>query len=180
MERTRNPADYLYDKYSDIVAYKVSAFSKKTGHEASELESLALVTFMSAIITWPGNAGGSFKSWLSMRLDRSFCDYARKNRPMFHGKNFTNEDGEELLVNYHQDWIPGIKLMFKEMIMDLSEEGRSVVLILLDSPGEVLKLKGHETPKAIRGKMVKHLRQTGWSWVEIWKTFNEIKEVLKT
>ena len=61
---------------------------------------------------------------------------------------------------------------FKDAIQNSSEEVKYLAWMIFRSPTEFL---GH----ARRGKVKDKLRKRGWTWNQIWRTFAEVKNLLK-
>ncbi len=65
---------------------------------------------------------------------------------------------------------------WNEIVQALSSEGRAIYKILTEE--EHLIELSINNPKKCRGEIVNILRERGWSWPIIWRSFREIKEVL--
>jgi hypothetical protein len=61
---------------------------------------------------------------------------------------------------------------FKQALQNSPEEVKYLAWMIFQSPGEFL---GH----ASRGKVKDKLREHGWTWSMIWRTFAEVKNLLK-
>lgn len=70
-----------------------------------------------------------------------------------------NECSPEQIVEFHSE------------LNTLSDEAKAVCKAIFESPMEFLS----HAPKLSRGKVKEYLREQGWSWSSIWKTFSEIK-----
>lgn len=64
------------------------------------------------------------------------------------------------------------RTLFKSALKDGSEEVKYLAWMIFQSPGEFLGYGG-------RGKVKDKLREHGWTWSQIWRTFGEVKNLLK-
>lgn len=64
------------------------------------------------------------------------------------------------------------RTLFKAALKDGSEEVKYLAWMIFQSPGEFLGYGG-------RGRVKDKLREHGWTWTQIWRTFGEVKDLLK-
>lgn len=67
---------------------------------------------------------------------------------------------------------PENRIAFKQTLQGSSEEVKYLAWMIFQSPGGFV---GH----ACRGRVKDKLRENGWTWSMIWRTFSEVKELLK-
>ena len=164
-------AEEMYKKYNGIIKARATSFHRSTGRDIDDFLSAGNEVFMETLSLHDENKA-NFGTLLFLRLNNRFSDMVKKPRP---------------LAAIHLDWIedereqdPINLINFKDILEHMSKEAKYVVNIVLDAPGEVLDIVGGEPPKMIRGAIVRYLRKKKWKWNDIWNTFNEIKQVLKT
>jgi len=170
MARTNNSIDKLYDDHKHLIYALAHQMSRQTGHEVDRLIAQGNYCFMEAARSWPRKQ--KFSTWLYRALFNDLRNFARKNERLV----LDNEGSQAIPSHYSAD--PARVAMFRDALANLSEEARVVVGIVLDGPEEVLGWVAHRSPRAIRGLLKEHLREQGWSWPVIWRTFREIKELL--
>ncbi len=180
----------LFTIHDDMIKHEAHRFASSTGHSADEFYSEGLVAFMKAIRTWDSRKS-SFKTWLRRTLRNSMIDFTRKNDPVISSKQILHYvDKSPFTMTEEDDYIsiipdnshavhPDKELMWKERILELSMEAVEVIAIILAGPTEILDIAKTSTPKAVRGALVRYLRNEGWGWNTIWGTFDEIKTAMK-
>ena len=68
-------------------------------------------------------------------------------------------------------------LILREWIGALSEESRFIIDVVLDTPSVLLQWALEDKkPKMTKKLIQKYLRSIGWSWSNIWDSFQEITE----
>lgn len=82
--------------------------------------------------------------------------------------SLTDEEGKEKEIPV--PWFPPVS----ELLQEMSTEAQEVCQIILESPEE---FAGY-LPKICRGHACQKLRDYGWSWGKIWRSFKEIKGAL--
>lgn len=89
-----------------------------------------------------------------------------------------DECKDETLVDFSTD--PELIYLAKEeweqICNSLSELGKLIIEEVLNNTDLYLPT---DKPRKCRGIIMKHLRDKGWSWSDIWKTFDEIKTLIK-
>lgn len=61
-----------------------------------------------------------------------------------------------------------------EILQEMGTDAQEICRMVLSAPEEYAGF----LPKVNRGQIYRELRKRGWAWSKIWRTFNEIKQVL--
>ena len=151
------------------------AYAKTTGIEFDDLFSEACIAYLEAEKNYDSKK--SKKSTymhhvICRRLNsllkiRSRVEENEESIDLIENPLETIEDSPEyqLLVKEHKD----------ELFAVLSPEALTICNILLEEPNIYLPI---DKPKQCRGVIYQELRKRDWSWSTIWKTFNELKQVV--
>jgi len=136
---------------------------KATGIDWEELYSEAIVGMWEARKTFRLDRGTALTSWqyccANYRL-KTFCaNYETSLGEKMESAEYRSDDGD-----------------FVEIISSLPENARMVCKVILETPNEFAGIM----PKIARGKVVKTMRDLGWSWGDIWETFRIIKNALNS
>lgn len=163
-----------YEKYQLLIIERACSFNRSTGYDVEDLISQGNLIYCQVKNTHQNKRGVKFSTFLYTCLNNGLRNYIKKNNKYIK----TTELTEKLmtksgLLNKKSE----ARCNFLHVLTSLSNEAKHVIEIIIKSPMELLQLNGTEKPKAIRGKLYKHLRSKGWKWTTIWKTFNEIKSL---
>lgn len=163
------------------LAYKMA---KGSGHSHSELFSVGLGAYPKATRTWDTDRS-SFSTWWSRLARNAMVDYVRRTdlplteKALMRAIEPYMEEGSDDPLACLRDNSPSPDRIVasRDTLRNLSEEAQLVASIVLAGPTEFLGIAGTATPKAVRGAIVRWLRDnTNWSWSVIWDTFRELKE----
>ena len=64
------------------------------------------------------------------------------------------------------------------LLVDLSDDARAVVRLVIDTPGDLVKLVRMRSPDRMRGLLARGLRDLGWTIGRVVESFDEIREAL--
>ena len=85
----------------------------------------------------------------------------------------------ELLEELTNSETPERIYSFHESIENMSEDAKTIVSIVFESPIEFAKLANSRSPKAARSEILRRLREEEeWGWPRCWKSFKEIRLTL--
>ena len=136
------------------------SYTKTTGMEFEELFSVAALGYTKALNSFDSSRS-CFSTWVWINMSRELNDFLLKESKK---DNIPNKES----INPEQE------VSFKESIQSLSQEAQQICKMIFNSPAEYVS----HAPKLSRGKIKDELREEGWSWSQIWKSFREIKSVL--
>lgn len=179
------------------------SFSKTTNAEYEELLSEAAIAYLEALESYdPSKSKLSTWTWRIMR--NRLADFTAKETKVENRERTVNEleyrtlygsqtnrmaggnvDVEASSASKYSwedcmDFGPGNAptqeqaLYFKEIMSELSEEAKEVCKMIFEAPHQFLA----HAPKLSRGVIKDQLRQRGWKWASIWRSFREIKQAL--
>ncbi len=164
--RRANDAELLYEQHSNLIRTIAWSWSKRFNRNVDDLIGEGDEAFMRAVRTWNPERG-LFKTHLSRCLRGQIIDYLKKvdlsPDPDLLPEIEWLDDGEEN------------RERMSEWMGTISEEGREIIRILLESPMEVLGIIGSESGRKMRGILKRHLRSEGWTYPSIWRSFKELK-----
>lgn len=142
----------------------------------------------------PGSS--KLSTWTYRLIKNRLIDFAKadiKNTRAFDSVNDKNiEEMKKFNTDYPENWEyqtrkestqnklaqytpnPLRNLYLKDSLSKLDSTTKKMVEIILEDPHEFLT----HSPKKSRGKVVKKLRDSGWSWGAIWDSIRTIKTVL--
>jgi len=174
----------MYIQASRHIKNIARKMSKGCGHNEGDLFSAGIGTFPKAVKTWDTDRA-SFATWWRRLAKNAMIDYIRKtdvplsHEAIMHAVQAYNkpEDDDPMCLLRDTSATPDMVAIAADTFRNLSEEAMLVASIVLHGPSEILEMSDHAKPKAVRGAIVKWLREhTDWSWSTIWKTFHELKE----
>jgi len=167
--RTKKRNEELYLANIDMIRKKAWSYQRTSGIEFDELMSEGDMIFMTAIEKWDGKR--PFSTFLWVCLDSGFRKFIVKvDVPGDQGILETLSDGEPA---------PSRRMMFREILEDLSKEALEVVTLILGEPAEALGILGNEPPKMIRGAIQRYLvHDLGMTHRKSWEVMRELKAVV--
>jgi DNA-directed RNA polymerase specialized sigma24 family protein len=86
--------------------------------------------------------------------------------------NFSpTDEGDDDVVNR----VPSLESQgFLDIYSNLSDDAKTLIKMILNSPSEFIK----DTPRESRAYIRGYLRRLGWKWSQVWGVINEIKTQL--
>jgi RNA polymerase sigma factor (sigma-70 family) len=157
----------LLAQHQKLIFSRAHSFHRTTGVDYDDLVSEGYLIFCMAYRKFDPARGGKFSTFLYHCLNSKLYNYVRDLRR----KRMETVTIQPDMASYSYGNFP-------ILLASLSREARYVAEVFLYSPVEVLRLTGTETVNGIKVKLRKHLREQGWTWVKIHKTFKGIKEEL--
>lgn len=160
-----------YTDYQNLIFKLAHRFRQTTGIEFNKLVSSANLEFVKCQKTY-NPMKSKFSTYLYIKIRGLFLEMARKknNNPII-----TNTNCEKINNNTPEEY-----LFFKEILKELSTDAKEVVKIVFDTPTDLINMLPKKQPRGVNKHQIqKHLRQRGWKFLRIWKTFREITENLK-
>ena len=142
------------------------SFTRTTGQEFDELFSEAALAYLEALKRYDPEKA-SFSTWAVKFMTNQLISFCAKEEAysQFFEFSDTTTLGQE---NQERDYL------FKEWIVSLPHDLQLICKIIFSAPSEILA----ESPKASRGRLIRKLRECGWSWVRIWDGVREMKRAL--
>ena len=124
--------------------------------------------------------GKGFRTLLSKSLNNHFIDMIRTEQRQYKKMIFYTDDSyilQDMFVT-KQNAVTNINL--KEKIMNMSEEAKEVIDIILHGPEEVFECFFDSTfpPKMIRGQISRILKQKKWGCSKIQRAYREIRTTI--
>jgi RNA polymerase sigma factor (sigma-70 family) len=186
-----------YTKYQKLLMSKALKWHLKTGVPYDELLSEGSLAFMECCNGYSAEKG-SFITYLYTALDRNlqhYCtawykhDYVSWDKQHRCERSQIEEQKEEpdeedielraTSLNISHDPILE-RAALKQAITRMSEEAKSVVMLVLYSPSELRPFFTQEGIQGMRVALRRYLRHIGWSRININYVFGEIKKSLNT
>jgi len=164
---------FHYQTCERLINERVWATVRATGYEFDELRSKASEVFMHACETYDESRATKFSTWLSLMLNGHLLNYAKKMR-----RELPTID--IMLIEEFSEISAFHSAQLHDEIAKLSEEAQHVCKIILDGPADVLHIADDLPAKMIRGAIVAHLREIGYSRPRAWDCIREIKQMLET
>ena len=149
------------------------SYNKTTGIDFDDLFSEACIAYLEGQSKFDPNqeVKVSLTIWKNTFLWEVMQSHLNSIIPKYKDSNtFTHKN-----IAAIDEVTPEAVALFKDQINSLSKEARAVCKMIFDSPHVFLTLN---TPKLSRGRIKTHLREIGWSWGAIWRSFREIKASL--
>jgi DNA-directed RNA polymerase specialized sigma24 family protein len=152
------------------------------GLAVEDCRSVAGVGFMRAYRTWtPGKS--SFVTWSYHCVLRSLQDLRRseaKHNTRF-ATNFLDSDHDDEGEGVDRDPPAREPSAMESILADLSEDARTVVRLLMDSPREIAGVCWRTDPNPLQARrsMWKRLKAAGWSVGRFMMSCEEIRKVLQ-
>ena len=167
-----------YEEVEKMIHSLAWSFAQRnTGVNVSDLESLGDGVFMDARRTH-NPMKGRFSTYLFKALRNEF---AREVNGRDVQMGFRGEELEQGEVQAPVTWMnPARIIEIKDQIDSMSEDARTITNIFLESPAEVLRITGQESPREIRGILIKFLHVRGWGWSRIYQTLKEVKQTVRS
>lgn len=142
------------------------------GKNMDDLISQSRLLYMIAVRSYKKGKGTTLFSWAYRIITQGLIRY-------LHRTDDPVEDFPDERASTRGEFRPDLCVEFRDRLLSMSQEAKHVCWIILNGPAELLKLKGSEPPKTIRGKLVRHLKKKGWKSKSIFETFDEIKTTLR-
>lgn len=144
------------------------------GLEFDDLFSEACIAYLQGVVYYNPEKG-KFSTFMWRVVDNALRDLIssereRKNREIFPHKshyNYVSKEDPEVFLTAKEQW--------EEFLSGLSPESRMICDMVVSNPEPYLPI---DLPKKCRGAIARALRDKGWAWAPIWKSFREIKEAL--
>jgi RNA polymerase sigma factor (sigma-70 family) len=156
----------------NLIRAMAHSFHRTTGVDLEELLSEATIAYLEALRKWNPQKGGSPSTLAVYYIRGRLSHFTRKDRrarralsPLEQLVEVQDEEGKSR---------PDIMTEFKDRLARLSPDSREVCNMIFTAPHRYR----HSAPRFSRGQLNRDLREAGWIWSRIWKTSQEIKEVL--
>lgn len=159
-----------FEEYKGILLNRALYWHRVTGIDLDELVATSNLVFCEAREEWdPERSSFSTFLWVKMNLAKRFTFLSHEGRYITGNPQEEPINGEPL---YSTEVSPDRDAMFWEMLTQLTEEARYVTSLVLK--GDV----DGTGPKQIKTNLKSRLREEGWSWPPIRRSFNEIRDAL--
>ena len=155
----------VYAKNVDLVRFLTGKFASHYGLDWDETFAEANHGFVCSYKTWD-ETKGSLKNWLQ---------YGIKNRLL----NWIKEDCYTSTFRIRS--MEEKPFFLSDFLEELSNDGRMVARMALDTPAEVLNIAREKGNRNInlRAAIKNHMKEQGWTWKQIGKAWGEVTELLK-
>ncbi len=159
-----------YENYKRLIFKLAGTYSQITGIEFDELVSAGNEKFVTCQKTYdPSKA--KFSTYLTWELRGLFREMQRKQNRyqanIVQDLELSNSPVQEELV------------FFMDILEGLSSDAKDIIKIVFDTPMDLVEMLPKKQPRGIsKHQIQKHLRQQGWPFSRIWKSFKEITESL--
>lgn len=170
-----------FEDYKNMLCKLAWSFNRTTGLPFEDLLSSAYLAFSHSLKTYDPDKG-RFSTYLyhttrTRLVDHCNAAYYWKDNEKYHQPQAPDLLEAQLKLNPEhlnfQD--PESATIFKDSLENLSAETQEICKMIFESPQEFLVLNA---PKLSRGRVKDALREMGWTWAQIWKSFREIKTAL--
>lgn len=156
----------LHDQFEGMIVERAKSFAKTTGLLYDDVYSEARYIFYTCCSSWQKDKS-SFSTWLRINLNHGLTDFCKAIREI------SSENVTDFSIT---NLDPAKQLNIKDSIEQLSDEAKFIVDIIFKNPEKALE----NTSTKWRVKLREKLRaEHNWSWGMIWKSFKEIKDMLK-
>lgn len=145
-------------------------FRREHGGDCEEHRSTAYLAFAAAAAGWELDpAADGWRNWLRNRAWWRLHDERRRAET---ARLVTGGVDAAIAPD-----LPHAGEWLEDFLAGLSDDARTVVRLLLDSPDEICNRKGRPT----QGRAVRHLVGLDWGWTrqQVVAVFREIKEALR-
>lgn len=139
-------------------------FAKDTDIDFEELFAEAAVAYLEADMAYDPAKNDSFAAWAWTCMRNRLIDVARRH-------DETCEARESLTADLPD---PDRALIFHQLMGRMSGDALTICLQVLDDPVPYIS----HPPKSARGRIKRELREAGWSWARIWRSFGEVRQLL--
>jgi RNA polymerase sigma factor (sigma-70 family) len=151
-------------------------FHRTTGIEFEELFSEACLGYTIALQSYqPGHS--QLSTWATHIMKNqliSFCRKEQKYQQPLTEPNIPDDEETSWEENIPYTIHPEKQYIFKQWLYNLPNDLQLVCKMIFDAPEEFLA----NSPRASRGKIVKKLRERNWSWIRIWDSMRNMKNIL--
>jgi DNA-directed RNA polymerase specialized sigma subunit len=143
------------------------SFHKTTGLPIDDLIGEASLAYATWLPKYDPKKA-RLSTFMYIRIKCHLIDYCKKQNEYYLK---SPEDAQTTIDSFsssHEN-----RIIFKSAIENGSEEIKYLVWMIFQSPSEFLGYGG-------RGKVKDKLRKEGWTWDQIWKTFTEMRKLLRS
>lgn len=156
----------------DRLAYQ---FHRQHGGDIEELRAEANVHFVRAYHSYDPSHGTALATWVHTKVVGGLLDTARKRMRKLRGSRRHSLNDVSPIPERRRNRI-------RSLLFELSEDARQVIEAILD-PQDDLRFAvelchGEDSPYSYRAHLVGYLRDSGWTYKKIVRTFQEIREAL--
>jgi len=179
-ERRNFPVETLAEQYRRLIEDRAISFHRSYGMPMDELRSEGYLILCSVKKRYnPQKA--RLCTYLYVCLNSGLTRFTSEWRRQLPA-DYVGLSGIENSLMYSCEQVPVDWVeQFWEAIRELSEEAEQVVVLVIDGPEELYEYIRDHSPKKVRGKLVKYLREEcRWTWAQIWMVFREIKEFVRS
>jgi len=146
------------------------SFHRTTGLPVDDLIGEAALAYSIELPKYDSNQC-KIATFMYPRIRCHLIDYCKSQRKHQHDNlldDLEDTQTEPDTVSASQE----DRTLFKYLLKDGSEELKYLTWVIFQSPGEFLGYGG-------KGRITSKLREHGWTWTQIWRTFTEVKDLLK-
>ena len=147
--------------YEKMIKKLVWSFHYDSGIEYQELLSEALLTYVRALRDYEKRSKTKLSTYIYSRIFNRLTNFCKWWQA-------TPEANTEELPSL--SYVPDYEFFHQNIPAETAE----LITELLDNEEDYSQIK----PKQARGRLIAHLREKGWAWSKIWRTFREIKNNL--
>ena len=137
---------------------------KHSGADLDEMLSEAYLALCESVETYDKTKGTKLSTWATVCIKYKLQTFLSKQQKENNNVSLQEE-------NYDIEYIE--MNPFFELVDEMSPACKEISQIILSEPQEYAG-----KPKLARGRLYKKLRNLGWSWGGIWKSFKEMKNTL--
>ena len=173
-----------FEKYRKLIIARAWKWHGLTGVPFDDLQSEGTLIFMKCLHAFKEEEGTSFMTYFYTSLDHGLARFATDQQYEFCTAletEFVNEE-EEVIKDtnliYHDPILERAAL--KEAICKMSSEAKSVVMLVLYSPSELVPFYKTDGITGMRIAIRRYLKSVGWKKKTVNFVFREIREALNT
>jgi RNA polymerase sigma factor (sigma-70 family) len=165
-----------YTQYEGLIKSIAISFNATTGMEVDDLVSEGKVVFMKLTEKYD-ESKGSFSNFLTHAVRRHYISLIPKEKRTKLNVGF---EEDEIFDQYLTTRCTELEVEFRDAIRSLSVEAKSVVLLILQSPTELLESVVSVKKASVFRRILRGYIQRNWKWKrsQVFKVFREIKESL--
>ena len=170
MDKTAN----MYERYQKLIMSRAWAWAERTGVPFDEIMAEGTLVFMKCMTAYDDEKG-PFSTYLYTSLENGLRELCFNAMERSATECVNIEDLSESL-SCHDPIMERAAL--KEAIHRMSEEAKSVVMLVLYSPSELVPFAKTSGTLGMRTALKRYLSHLGWNKRHVHSVFREIKRSL--
>ncbi len=147
-------------KNINLVRKVAWSFHNTTGIDFEELFDVALMNYVEYVQKTYDENKGKFSYWAYRNMEQTLINYCKGKQRQPKTQDINENDA---VFEFHEK--------FEDLLNEMPSDCKLISRLILLCPEDL----ANYPPKIARGKVVKLLREEGWTWERIWGGMKEMK-----